>query len=206
MTSIRDYLSKSPVGLIVLAGVCLTLALISCRGTTGFVNIWGAVEADDPVLIEKYAKAGGDLNIVGFNGWTPLYQALYDHKGRAYEKLLELGADPNFVMEGGRVVTNMAANERGMFWLEKALEHGGDPNLLVPNTTSRFKGRPLLYAMQGMYYTFAMVRLLVEHGADINLTESDGRNYLDIALARAKLDAVLYFLDQGAEYNLRWTL
>jgi uncharacterized protein len=202
--ALADKPSNAP--LLLFAPVVLVLALAGCQGRAGGVNVWKAVQADDPEQIEQYVQAGGDVNIQRANGSYPLYEALMDNKPKAYAKLLELGADPNIIFGRGRVVIHYAATKRGTSWLKLALEHGGDPNLVNEGAKPPFHPtRPLGFAMQGRHYHLDKVKLLVEHGADINAKELYGGNkgctYLDVTMRGGRFDAALYFLEQGADYE-----
>src|SRR3972149_117212 len=86
-----------------------TLPMMGCSSTAGGVDIWKAVQANDAAAIEKFAIAGGDVNVRDFGGSTPLWIALKERKRDSYEALLKNGADPNVIMSGKRVVTHWAA-------------------------------------------------------------------------------------------------
>lgn len=177
----------------------LGIGLTGCDDSAGGVNVWDAVRANNPGKLETFAKAGGDVNVQKWNGVTPLFVALSEEKPQSYKKLLELGADPNIVASEGRVVVNHAAGTKDSFWLQLALEHGGDPNLRNEAADVNKRGTPLYFAIH--MGSFENIKLLMEHGADINTVNEFGETPLSEAMGTARFDVVLYLLEQGADYN-----
>ncbi|HUE74783.1 MAG TPA: ankyrin repeat domain-containing protein [Pirellulaceae bacterium] len=168
------------------------------------MTIWKAVEHEDLGAIEAYARNGGDLEVGASKlGKTPLLHALILKKKESYVKLLSLGASPNAICRGGSTtpansaVIHHAALEPDSFWLRAALESRGDPDLMNDGE-GMSKGRPLCFAIAGKG-RIANVKLLCEHGADVNapidhlgltaLHEAAGKNF----------EIVHYLLERGAD-------
>ena len=184
-----------------IVGSLIGLTMMGCGYNAGGVNIWEAVEQDDATAIEQFQAAEGDVNVLGPGGSTPLWTAL-DQKNRySYEALLQCGADPNVIMSGKRVVTHWAAFEEDPWWLRLALEHGADPNLVNVGRGQPSEGPPLKFAIDSEG-SLESVRLLVEHGADINEPFIYDNYPLADALSRTDFDVVLYLLDRGADCEL----
>ena len=195
----------------------LSLTMTGC-GQAGGVDIWDAVARGDGMAIQRFASAGGDLNVRGSGGSTPLWVALKEKNRDSYEALLKYGADPNVIMSGRRVVTHWAAIEEDPWWLRLALEHGADPNLVNVGRGLPSEGTPLQFALGKRSMIFPKdarfldnVKLLVEHGADIDKPwppspreSPNGPIVPSYPLARAAYDfeAVLYLLEAGADYKL----
>ncbi len=179
---------------------CFAVLLAGCHGhVAGGVDVWDAVDMDDPTAIAVYASSGGDLDVLNGDGSTPLWVALEgDHKD-SYEALLSYGANPNVVMSGKRVVTHWAAMKEDAWWLKKALERGADPNLINYGRGRPLEGGPLKAAISNG--TLENVRLLVEYGADINRPDEPLCHPLATAAAQVRFDVVLYLLEQGADYE-----
>jgi ankyrin repeat protein len=194
--------------LAMLLGVSLTMT--GCGGSAGGVDIWDAVTRGDGSAIQRFASAGGDLNVRDSGGSTPLWVALKEKNRDSYEALLKYGADPNVIMRGRRVVTHWAAIEEDPWWLRLALEHGADPNLVNVGRGRPSEGTPLKFALskrgwltledhiRGDTRFLANVKLLVEHGADIDKPD----RYNCYPLAQADFESVLYLLEAGADYKL----
>lgn len=204
-----------------LAMLCgLLMTMTGCGHAAGGVDIWDAVARGDAPAIQRFASAGGDLNVRGSGGSTPLWLALKEKNRESYEALLKYGADPNVIMSGKRVVTHWAAIEEDSWWLRLALEHGADPNLVNVGRGRPTEGTPLQFALgkRSMVIPkdasfFKNVKLLVEHGADVDKpwppSPRDGPNgpvvpYYPLAQAAMYNDfeGVLYLLEAGADYRL----
>lgn len=196
----------------------LSLATAGCRKPGG-VDIWEAVARGDGMAIQRFATAGGDLNVRGSGGSTPLWLALKEKNRDSYEALLKYGADPNVIMRGRRVVTHWAAIEQDPWWLRLALEHGADPNLVNVGRGRPFEATPLDFALgkrawltledhiRGDTKFLDNVKLLVEHGADINKPTPSDCYPLSRAAEGSDFESVLYLLEAGADYKVagsRW--
>ncbi len=211
--------------MVLVAITTLSLAVTGCGHTAGGVDIWDAVARGDAMAIQRFAAAGGDLNVRGSGGSTPLWLALKEKNRDSYEALLKYGADPNVIMSGRRVVTHWAALEEDPWWLRLALEHGADPNLINvgrgrPNertplhfALSKRSGLSLEDAIRGDTKFLDNVKLLVEHGADIDKpwppsprASPNGSLAPTYPLAQAAayndFESVLYLLEAGADYKL----
>ena len=199
----------------------VSLATSGCGQSAGGVDIWDAVARGDSSAIEKFAAAGGDLNVRGSGGSTPLWVALQEKNRDSYEALLKHGADPNVIMSGRRVVTHWAALEEDPWWLRLALEHGADPNLVNVGRGRPNEGTPLKFALgkrsqltleddiRGDAKFLDNVKLLVEHGADIDKPwppPGNGSALPSYPLADAAafndFESVLYLLEAGADFKI----
>lgn len=187
-----------------LCGLLMTMT--GCGHAAGGVDIWDAVARGDAPAIQRFASAGGDLNVRGSGGSTPLWLALKEKNRESYDALLKYGADPNVIMSGKRVVTHWAAIEEDSWWLRLALEHGADPNLVNVGRGRPSEGSPLKFALSkksmlipkdGRF--FDNIKLLVEHGADID--KPDPYNCYPLAQAAGDFETVLYLLEAGADYK-----
>jgi ankyrin repeat protein len=106
-------------------------------------------------LAAENPKAG---NLRGPGGTTPLMQAALYGDSDSVRFLLENGADPNIRNEAGATALMWAVDD-----LEKTrllLDHGADVNAHSDD------GRTPLLIAAGQFGTGAMVRLLVDRGAD----------------------------------------
>ncbi len=200
-TKLQNYTQRTRFIMRFASGMILglTAILIGCGDTAGGVDVWEAVDQDNPAAIKTYSEAGGNLNVRKFDGSTPLFLALTEKKQDAYKALLEHGADPNIIMSGQRVVTHWAATEEDSIWLRLALEHGADPNLLNVGRGRPHEGTPLHYAMGNG--PLENVKLLVNHGADINKPNRLNCSPITQATNQNDFDVVLYLLNQGADFK-----
>lgn len=74
--------------LAMLLGVSLTM--MGCGQSAGGVDICAAVARGDGMAIQRFATAGGDLNVRGSGGSTPL---TFDERGNQLSCTLPLGVD-----------------------------------------------------------------------------------------------------------------
>lgn len=190
-----------------LAMLCgLSMTMTGCGHAAGGVDIWDAVARGDGTAIQRFAAAGGDLNVRGSGGSTPLWLALKEKNRDSYEALLKYGADPNVIMSGKRVVTHWAATEEDPWWLRLALEHGADPNLVNIGRGRPGEGTPRKFALGKRSLLIPKdakfldnIKSLVEHGADID--KPDPYNCYPLAQAASDFEAALYLLEAGADYK-----
>ncbi|MEP6763947.1 MAG: ankyrin repeat domain-containing protein [Gemmatimonadaceae bacterium] len=95
-----------------------------------------------------------------------------------------------------------ASPARGMQWL---LEHGANPN--VPSyvddrhSTSITRGETPLHRFASNGHSVHVVRMLVEHGADVNVPRGDGKSAYALALRSGNAPVVEYLLSAGADAN-----
>ena len=82
------------------------------------------------------------------------------------------------------------------------LAKGIDPNTRVEDEDEDEDGWTALL-LAASKDNFQLVRLLIEHGADINAATDDGETALSLAAFKGNLELVVYLLDQGS--NIRDT-
>ena len=160
-----------------------------------------ALRKGDRAEVHRLLDRGFDPNFFTESGESPLslFAEAGDHEGM--EKALRSGADANTVGPKLTEVLNVAVSRFDTRAVEILLEAGADPN------ASRGWDAPPIFsaltARQSEEEQLKMLRLLVEHGADVDSIVS----YDGTALRRAVLDdrpgIVEYLLDRGANPRLR---
>jgi hypothetical protein len=172
-----------------------------------------AIGRNDPAAIRSAAKAVPDLQTPGHDGATLLYFAVTQSWQRpelveAVRTLLSLGANPNHTNGQPRSFAMAASVHSSSAVLQAMLEAGGNPN------TRDELGRPIV--LRNWYLGYykqdqrARLRLLLDHGADINSTmpeaESPEGGY-SLLLYRTSMGRddneaytdALYLLERGAD-------
>lgn len=158
-----------------------------------------AMVKQDVELVRQLIPAAGDLN-QPHGGGTSLWQfaVLQTDSDASMEMLRVLvaaGADPK---RDGSADTLQHAMARGPGLTKYLLEAGANPNVLD------HKGRPVWWRTMGPGEDEAgteLLRLMLDHGADLRLRAPDGRGPVGIAVAnRYWFDACL-FLERGAEWK-----
>ena len=202
------------------------------RPQGGLTPLLYAAMAGDLETVRLLVAAGADVDEAAPDGVTPLIMTLTRGieeglwrlpAGRNEDIavfLLEQGADPNLV-EAGYTALHVASATGQMTAVTALIAHGADPNdtrftmpkrffdALIPGdgylTTgwvSQLDATPFMLAAKSV--DVAMMRLLLEHGADPLLTAQGGANALMLAAGLAKRHAsdVGYFMweeDQAIE-------
>ncbi|AZS17900.1 ankyrin repeat domain-containing protein [Paenibacillus lutimineralis] len=128
--------------------------------------------------IVRYIVAQGakmdKLNQVGSGAYS---QAYYGNK-KNIPLIHELGLD--IKLHGGAVLRQAVSNHdyKALTYL---LDHGGDINYNKPDMVYPYQATPLTVAAR--MGNLAMVKFLIEHGADVTLAEKDGERPYTIAVS-----------------------
>ncbi len=165
--------------------------------TLALVN--AACDADIP-KIDALVKQGANVNATGYRDMSVLGWTMACHSHRGAERLLELGANPNQKMSGTADDSPMwlAAGSSDPKWLPMMLAHGGDPNI-----KAAAGGFELALSAAIEQDRMQNVKLLLEHGADVNERYDGSRTAAMDAAALAKFDVVEMLLKHGYDYNLQ---
>ena len=164
--------------------------------TLALVN---AACAGDIPKIDTLVKQGASVNATGYRDMTVLVWTMECHNHAGAERLLQLGANPNFKMKqsGDMSATWLAAESSDPRWLPMVLAHGGDPNIKAAG------GFELALSAAIEQDRMQNVKLLLEHGADVNEYYAGNDTAAMDAAALAKFDVVEMLLRHGYDYNLQ---
>ncbi|MDY8025047.1 ankyrin repeat domain-containing protein [Paenibacillus polymyxa] len=125
-------------------------------------------------------------------------QAYYGNKSNIL-LIHELGLDMK--LHAGATLRN-AVSGHDLKTVALLLEHGVDINFNAPNMVYPYKATPLTVAARNN--DFAMVKYLIEQGADVTLAEKDGERAYTIALSNKNADMAEYLksVEPPAFHNL----
>lgn len=148
----------------------------------------------DASEISRLVHAGADVNYRGKGGISPLIWAMSCHNYQGMQALLKAGANPNQPMENDQGPVWLAAGGSDPKILPILLKYGGNPNDVQHGRSSALEN-----AM--MFQRTANMKLLVQHGADVNFVGLQSAG-LDAA-GHQRFDYVIFLLKHGYNHDLQ---
>jgi ankyrin len=194
-------------------------ARVDAANRYGMMPISLATENGDAAVVSLLLKAGAKADVVQEDGDTPIMIAARTGNPDVIVALLEAGAPPDVRNRRGQTPLMWAAAKNNVGAIG-ALAAGGaqvnarttdgrpakaagvsenayDNSTTAPPATGF---TPLLFAVRAGH--LAAVRALLDAGANVNDTISDGESALVLAAANARWDVADLLLDRGADPNL----
>jgi len=145
--------------------------------------------------MQKILSTGVDPNTQDGRGWCPLMWATAEGHKEIVDLLLEYGADPNVINYLGRSAIMYASNY-GFYEIAKALLERG----AIPNPSKEFTDHPPLSAAADKGH-LEVVKLLVEHGANVNHKGKDNKTALDISMEAGHGEVAKYLRNKMLEID-----
>jgi len=196
--------------------VALVRSLVTAGANPNFTTASGdsalllAVKRDASEIVQILITAGAQPGIADPRGFTPLMAAAANGNMQLARLLLERGADPGARNRDGRSLLVFAAIGGSTDLGRLLIDLGADVN----EQSSLDQGwNPLLKASDLRRHGF--MRLLVEHGANLDVSTKDGKTALMLAASedeqrsRGDLEAVEILLNAGTVPNAKdasgWT-
>ena len=156
-----------------------------------------AVRYGTKEIIEYVVAHGANIHVLNAVGVDAFQAALY---GKQYENLQRIH-DLGYTVQkyGGKDFRN-AITDRNYEVLDFFINNGVDINYNKPDSVYPFKPTPLCVAAR--YVDLQMCKYLVEHGADVTITEKDGMRPYSIAIEKGDMEMAVYFKNlEPAEYH-----
>ena len=196
------------VDLLIEAG-----ANVAAANRYGVQPISLAAENGNAEILEALLDAGADPNAALPEGETVLMTAARTGDADAVRLLLVRGADPNARDSfRGQTALMWAAARNNAAAIHALAELGADVRAKTASDERPPTGSRMFYAAPPTGFTAVMfaargghvdaVRVLLEAGAGVNDTLSDGQSALVVAVANANWELADYLLDRGADPNL----
>ena len=147
-----------------------------------------AVRYGNNEIIDYVVTHGANIHVLNAVGVDAFQAALY---GKKYENL-QLIHDLGHTVQkyGGKAFRN-AITDKNYEVLDFFINNGVDINYNKPDSVYPFKPTPLCVAAR--YVDLQMCKYLVEHGADVTITEKDGMRPYSIAIERGDMEMAEYF-------------
>ena len=156
-----------------------------------------AVRYGNKEIIDYVVAQGANINALNSVDVDAFQAALY---GKRYENL-QLIHDLGHTVQkyGGKAFRN-AITDKNYEVLDFFINNGVDINYNKPDSVYPFKPTPLCVAAR--YVDLQMCKYLVEHGADVTITEKDGMRPYSIAVEKGDMEMAEYFKNlEPTEYH-----
>ena len=179
---------------------------IECTDEYGITPLLTAVSDKNTALAKVLLEAGADIDRANEYGMTPLLSAVSDKNTALAKVLLEAGADIDLANEYDITPLTLAIDNNDVEMARTLLEHGADVNnkTMIVDCTPLFRAvaksnihRECVVCKDGEWVkddianeakhgeefckSLRMIKLLLEYGADKNMTDIHGRTVMDWA-------------------------
>ena len=169
--------------------------------------LFTAIENDDVEMVRLLVEAGADVNAAeGFGGNTPLHEAVEKGDAEIVKILVAAGADVNAEGFMSRTPLTLATEEGATEIVQILLGPGPEAGTSADEEDKEAASAPSIGS--GALFTaiengnVALVRLLVEAGADVNAAEGFGGNTpLHEAVEQGDAEIVKILVAAGADVN-----
>ena len=147
-----------------------------------------AVRYANQEIIDYVVAQGANINALNSVDVDAFQAALY---GKKYENLQIIHDLGHTVQKYGGKAFRNAITDKNYEVLDFFINNGVDINYNKPDSVYPFKPTPLCVAAR--YVDLQMCKYLVEHGADVTITEKDGMRPYSIAVERGDMEMAEYF-------------
>ena len=147
-----------------------------------------AVRYGNQELIDYVVEHGANVHALNRVKVDAFQAALY---GKKYEHLQIIHNLGHTVQKYGGKAFRNAITDKNYEALDFFINNGVDTNYNKPDSVYSFKPTPLCVAAR--YVDLQMCKYLVEHGADVTITEKDGMRPYSIALEKGDMEMAEYF-------------
>ena len=156
-----------------------------------------AVQYGNKESIDYVVAHGANIHALNRVKVDAFQAALY---GKKYENLQIIHDLGHTVQKyGGKAFRNIIT-DRNYEVLDFFIHNGVDINYNKPDSVYPFKPTPLCVAAR--YVDLKMCKYLVEHGADVTITEKDGMRPYSIAIEKGDIEMAAYFKNlEPAEFH-----
>ena len=192
--------------------------LLNAKDHGGFTPLHNAAGRGEMAVAKFLLANGADISSRDSQGFTPLHNAARSDQKPMMDLLLSHHAEVNAKSSGGMTPLHLAASKGFLSVTETLLANGADPNAAASSsaiepflTDARFgnpqpdqpyfAATPLHYAAAGGY--LAIVRLLLDHKADVNAKCIGGQTPLFDAVERDRLEVSKLLLANHANPNVK---
>jgi len=152
-----------------------------------------------PETLQQFFEAGIDINAANVNGETPLMLVCENPNSTAFlQALLERGANPNIKnTQGKTAIQRLAQSYSGANMVRLLAQYGA-----ALDEKNDIGQTPLIIAVE--QNNLGSLKVLLEFGANKNITDAKGEKPYDIAIAKGFMEiAALFSADAEKDYKAR---
>ena len=168
--------------------------------------LFAAVYEGNHKAVQELLSAGADANVANNDGTPALFIAALQNDFESARLLVKYGADVKRESKLGRTALHVAASTEGAWRITKLLlDAGADVNV-----HDKLEGIPMIPVGSGGATPLIeaakcrdarALKLLLEHGADVNATERGGGTALSAAAIYGNKESVKMLLSAHAKVN-----
>jgi ankyrin repeat protein len=156
------------------------------RPEWGHTALHTACSQCNPEIVRLLIKAGADVNVTDNGGGTPVVKIILadpnPHQLECIKILLEHGADLSIRDRYGWTAIHQAVRYLAPAMIELLLSK--EPDINAQTLRGETPLRIVCELVEPGEHQLAVVRLLLDAGADVGITDLDSRTALDIAIAK----------------------
>lgn len=149
-----------------------------------------------PAVFDLPAVTDPLLDSTDTLGWTPLHWAARYRNAEALQRLILLGCDIHALTKNGETALHIAADSGSVACAQLLLAAGASVSATTAPTPLR---TPLHQAAMSKQPSIPLLRLLIQHGAQVDTRDTGGRT--PFHLAQENPEAVRLFLSLGTNAN-----
>lgn len=173
-------------------------APIDATDSRGRTAILAATHGNHPDTVKALIVAGADINLRDARSDNPFLYAGAEGMLEIVKLLIDAGADPKITNRYGGVAI-IPASERGHVEVVRELLERSGINVNHINNLGWTALMEAIVLSDGGSRHQQIVRLLIEHGADVNIPDKDGVSPLEHSRKRGYKEIERLLLDAGAK-------
>ena len=154
--------------------------------------------------VSLFVDAGANVNIALTSGSTALHHAVTNDHWESFLRLIRAGADVNHCDAAGSTALTIAASLWREDYMQELIKAGAYVNVTLSPVMTVVSRSPCRGATVSQYdKACRCIKLLVEAGADVNMTDQQGETALTAAAYNNCPPSILKVLiEAGADVNL----
>ena len=173
----------------------------------GHTALTTAIRIDRRDMVELLLEYGADVNKCESSGWSPLHAACENISIEVAQLLVEKGADISAKVAGRNALLLAAVYHKNLSLVQYLVEKGSDVNSRdINGSTALHLIVSTLRILEKPRQEY-VIDWLIDHGAEVDVTDSWGQTALASAVENFnlghRLSTVKVLLDRGAE--IHWT-